>query len=1859
MQPRDSIYLTRNNLHARIMRPLRRIAIVFGVLLVVLSLVTAVSLGFAVEEQARGDAMTSFAERVNQTLQDSLNDVAGLANSAFARAYNEAASRAAQVSTPSNAFTDAQLALMRSFDSLIENNSQRILALRYVTRDNTIWGEADNVDGQVALLVERTPITDAARLEEVSAVYNSLINQGLPYVISAIKLSPNDTEYVTISAPITDTASTYLRGYLQADVSLAGLIAPIYELNRGSVYSRDGRRLLVLDRDGNLLASSLPQDEDAAIAADIAAQGASGLAFVRLPQVYRWQQYAPYEGANLPWRFVLEDNLFTLGIRSTGLPALGALLSIAALIAFVFIADRLLKSGLTRLTQARALAEPLVAEQPTRAAGDEVDTVLQSLQVAHDRIAALDGQVRREVRRRQRDLEVASRIVREIATLTDLDTLMDRVIGLISQEFEFYHTQIFLVDDARQYAVLVRSQGEAGERLIAAGHKILIGSNTVIGTATVEQRPVIINDTDAGGPHAFNALLPETRAEMGLPLVIGGQVIGVLDVQSREPGAFTEEDLPAYTLLADQIAVAVNKARLLRESAQRVEQIDRLNRQLTRRAWSQTDAMEQVASGVRYDLMDVHQVADDGIDSDFSVPIAIRGEVIGSLGTSLGDARGVSEGDRQVLRAVGDRVALAIENARLFQETQNTLSETSTLYQLSRYLNETMTLEDVLQAVIISTMPDASGGQICVFDPYTDRPQSLEIRADLALTPRAAGSESLTGVRMRFDGHPLLEHLKSDAVALVGDTQTDPRVDIDLRTVYDRLGARASVLIPLNVRANWLGVIVIEFADTRTFSQREMRIYHALMDQLGIAIDNRLLLEQTERALARNESLYAASRMINTAQSFADLVQAVVATNEHRALTYRLALLEGEIDASGWPTAARTVAESRGDEVFEVDIVTPLSVAAESPLRQRRPEVIQMLHSGQASDGSLPWLGEGDQPHFVAVFPLFSGSRPIALFTMTAGGVFVLSQEDTETYLALTSQMSTQIENRRLLERTERSLDETRRLFRATTTLSRVSDMGALSEALSQALTALQPDVYSVFIADEALGREPLVEEGEEAPLLRALFTRYDVPEDGLFYDDIHALDLDQAADRDVTAAAGRLASMAVMPLRYKNQPLGRVVLGYARPRPFDDADRRYLSALTESAAVVLDNLSLVEEIQSTLDETTVLYQAVSGLTEADDPGDILNTVVDYIIEPHVDLVFIALLKTASWDASGASAEVTAAWSRDDLLDISGLTLSAERFAPWPLLATASVLHIDDVETDPRIDEAIRAEFDAYATRSVMLVPLRVPNRMIGVLWIGSSGPHMHDDRELRVMQSFGEQASLSIEAGYLLQQTERRARQLETSAKVSSSAGQILNLEVLLPQLVDLIRSAFGYDHTQIFLMDEEGMFAQLRASTGEAGRQLLAMKHRLQRGSKSVIGQVTARGEPVIALDTADAAVVHAPNPFLPLTRSEMALPLFIKGKVIGALDVQSNRPGAFSADDVAALTTLAAQISIAIENANLYADAQTQADRMSLLFEITTAAAFAESLSDALNTVALHINASQGALSTAIYLAHEIPDESGENTVRMLQAAALAGVEIPLSELLPVTIGDEDNILGVMAHDAQQLIVEDIYDEPRYQPIAAETRAVMIVPMLSGGDLIGMIVLEDKRPYRYDFDELQLILTLAGSLSAIVQSTQLLERLQQANAELRELDRLKSDFLANMSHELRTPLNSIIGFSRVMLKGIDGPLSEMQEQDLTTIYNSGNHLLALINDILDQAKIAAGKMDIKPSFVEPKAIIDVVKSMAIGYMKDKPLQLFVEVAPNLPKIYADEIRLRQVLINLMSNAIKFTAEGSVTLRVYPYLH
>jgi signal transduction histidine kinase/DNA-binding response OmpR family regulator len=210
---------------------------------------------------------------------------------------------------------------------------------------------------------------------------------------------------------------------------------------------------------------------------------------------------------------------------------------------------------------------------------------------------------------------------------------------------------------------------------------------------------------------------------------------------------------------------------------------------------------------------------------------------------------------------------------------------------------------------------------------------------------------------------------------------------------------------------------------------------------------------------------------------------------------------------------------------------------------------------------------------------------------------------------------------------------------------------------------------------------------------------------------------------------------------------------------------------------------------------------------------------------------------------------------------------------------------------------------------------------------------------------------------------------------------------------------------------------------------------------------------------------------------------------------------------------------------------------------------------------------------------------------------------------------------------------------------------SRDSLTVPLRVGDQVIGVIELEEKADRSgWSEEDQALARAVAQELAVAFQDARSYQLTQQALVEMREADRLKSQFLANMSHELRTPLNSIIGFSRVILKGIDGPITESQEEDLNAIYNAGQHLLGLINNILDLSKIEAGKMELAFTDVDLREIIHGVMSTATGLVKDKPIELITDIPDDLPMVQADNIRIRQVLLNLVSNAGKYTEHGHI---------
>ncbi len=279
--------------------------------------------------------------------------------------------------------------------------------------------------------------------------------------------------------------------------------------------------------------------------------------------------------------------------------------------------------------------------------------------------------------------------------------------------------------------------------------------------------------------------------------------------------------------------------------------------------------------------------------------------------------------------------------------------------------------------------------------------------------------------------------------------------------------------------------------------------------------------------------------------------------------------------------------------------------------------------------------------------------------------------------------------------------------------------------------------------------------------------------------------------------------------------------------------------------------------------------------------------------------------------------------------------------------------------------------------------------------------------------------------------------------------------------------------------------------------------------------------------------------------------------------------------------------------------------------------------------------------------------IVEETGFNAV-VREATGEAGAEMKKNKhTLQV---NSKSIVGKVALEGKSVVVNDVTLDPshKFNPLLPETKAEAAIPLRVGSRTIGALDVQAKTANSFTDDEVAVLQTLADQIAVAIDNARSFELSQQAVMEMREVDRVKSQFLANMSHELRTPLNSIIGFSRVIIKGIDGPVTELQQQDLTAIYNSGQHLLGLINDILDLAKIEAGKMELAFDEVNISDVVSSTLSTMSGLVKDRPIEMKRIIEPNLPTVRADAIRVRQVMINLLSNASKFTDEGDIIVAV-----
>jgi GAF domain-containing protein len=335
---------------------------------------------------------------------------------------------------------------------------------------------------------------------------------------------------------------------------------------------------------------------------------------------------------------------------------------------------------------------------------------------------------------------------------------------------------------------------------------------------------------------------------------------------------------------------------------------------------------------------------------------------------------------------------------------------------------------------------------------------------------------------------------------------------------------------------------------------------------------------------------------------------------------------------------------------------------------------------------------------------------------------------------------------------------------------------------------------------------------------------------------------------------------------------------------------------------------------------------------------------------------------------------------------------------------------------------------------------------------------------------------------------SDRRATQLRTSAEIARDTAGTLKLNELLLKSVNLIRERFGFYHSSIFLLDPAGQYAILRESTGEAGERMKSAGHRLAVGSRSIIGQTSETGEALVVNDVkADAN--YYPNPLLPDTQSELAIPLKAGDKILGAIDVQSTQVNAFSNEDIGVLRILADQLAIAVFNANLFARTEESLSQHRLLHQITTAAASKDSTEDVLvSTVeALH-NAFFGDRA-AIFMMNERQE---------LDLRASTGSLKPLMSVSRIPLGKGS--IGQAAREKHAVRINDTLTLVDILTLDESSRSQLVVPILFSNNLLGVINVESAEVGAFDEEDQEILATLGNNLGAILTSVNLISQVRR---------------------------------------------------------------------------------------------------------------------------------------------------------------
>jgi signal transduction histidine kinase len=545
-------------------------------------------------------------------------------------------------------------------------------------------------------------------------------------------------------------------------------------------------------------------------------------------------------------------------------------------------------------------------------------------------------------------------------------------------------------------------------------------------------------------------------------------------------------------------------------------------------------------------------------------------------------------------------------------------------------------------------------------------------------------------------------------------------------------------------------------------------------------------------------------------------------------------------------------------------------------------------------------------------------------------------------------------------------------------------------------------------------------------------------------------------------------------------------------------------------------------------------------------------------------------------------------------------------------------------------------------------VPIVAKQQVLGLIALADDSPHAFNDNHLRLLQTLSSAIGAVLENARLFQAEQQRAAELAIINSVQAGLASQLDIQAIYELVGEKIRDIFDANTVVLATFDIE--------------KNLMFWHYTIEKGERFYFDPMPIPGiwqyfvqndQPMLINHHLKDFIQQVdPNYSVPageLPLSSLTVPIRIQGKLYGAISLQNvDQENAFSESDLHLLETMANSLSVALQNARLFDETQR------LLRETEQRAVELA----AVNTVSSAL-ASELDLEALIQLV-------GEQT-RGIFNADIAYVAL-LDEashriIFPYTYGEErapilfgEGLTSKIIQNNQPLLINEEMDRQVVEIgttiIGKQSLSFLGVPIIVGGKAVGVLSVQScTQEGMFDQADVRLLSTIAANVGTAIHNAQLFQEAQQSRADAEQANNAKSAFLANMSHELRTPLNAIIGFTRIVRRKGEGLLPDKQIENLDKVLLSAEDLLGLINSVLDIAKIEAGRMDVMAANFRLRPLIDLCANTAQPLLQPE-VSLEKHVDDSLEIIHSDQDKLRQIILNLLSNAAKFTQRGKITL-------